>query len=386
VNLLFARLLGANGSGELYYTINNFSVITLLVSLSLEAGITYFLSKKEIDEKELVTLSFLWSIIAAIIATTLLFLFKNNFFSFSQYNTPLYSFLFIAGTLLTTFFSALFYGRQNFLYPHLIPAIVNFAILLSCGGLLLTREKDNNLLVKIFFIGFLVTGLILSILYHIKYSLQLLFQKISQASFKKLFYYSGLAFITNIIAFFAYRIDYWILKSFSSQITDAALGNYIQVTKLVQLFLFAPTIIATIAFPASASGADKEFNKNLKKSLGQLLLLNTLACGIIIAVGKWLFIFLYGNSFSLMYMCFVYSIPAILAITIVRVLSSYFAGTNRIRYNLAGCLVALSIITLLNFLLIPLMGINGSALADSAGYIAYMSLLLFFFSKERQTL
>jgi O-antigen/teichoic acid export membrane protein len=252
---------------------------------------------------------------------------------------------------------------------------------------LLLKEENKAILVTLFFAGFLVTGLALFILYHYKYPPQLLFKKISESSLRKLFRYSGLAFITNIIAFFAYRIDYWILKSFSPQtITNAALGNYIQVTKLVQLFLFAPTIIATIVFPTSASNTDKEFNRNLKKSLGQLLLLNTFACGIIIAAGKWLFVFLYGNSFSLMYMCFVYSIPAILAITIVRVLSSYFAGTDRIRYNLAGCLVALSIITLLNFLLIPLMGINGSALADSAGYISYMSLLLFFFSKEKKAL
>ena len=380
-------MLGADGAGELYYTINNFSVITLLVSLSLESGITYFLSKKEIDEKELVTLSLIWSVIAALIATVLLFLFKNNFVSVSQYNTSLYSFLFIAGTLLTTFFSALFYGRQNFLYPHLIPAIVNFIVLFSCGGLLLLKNQDRTILVTIFFSGFLIMGTALGIIYHFKYSLRFLFQKISKTSFKKLFRYSGLAFITNIVAFFAYRIDYWILKSFSPQvITDAALGNYIQVTKLVQLFLFAPTIIATIVFPVSASGGDKEFKKKLKKTVGQLISLNLIACVIVLLIGRWLFTFLYGNSFSLMYMCFVYSIPAILAITVVRILSSYFAGTDRIRYNLIGGSIAFIVVGILNFWLIPSMGINGSAVADSTGYFCCMLLLLFLFSKERKAL
>lgn len=387
INLLFARLLGADGSGKLYYTINNFSVIALLVSLSLESGITYFLAKKEINEKELATLSFTWSFIAAGLATIVLILFKNNFFSATAYNTSLYSFLFIAGTLLTSFFSALFYGRKNFLYPHLIPAIINVAVLFSCGGLLLAKKQDTGVYISIYFFSFFITGLVLCILYHTKHSLRFRFQKIAATGFHKLFRYSGLAFITNIIAFFAYRIDYWILKSFSPQIiTDAALGNYIQVTKLVQLFLFAPTIIATIVFPTAASGSGKEFNQNMKRTSVQLLVLNVLACGIILLTGRWLFGFLYGNSFSFMYMCFVYSIPAILSITVVRVLSSYFAGTDRIRYNLAGSLTALIIITLLNFWLIPLMGINGSALADSAGYLAYMSLLLFFFSKERPAL
>ena len=380
--------MGADGSGELYYTINNFSVITLLVSLSLESGITYFLSRKEVDEKELLTISFIWSLVAAILATVFLLLFQSNYFYSTQYNTPVFSFLFIAGILLTTFFSGLFYGRQNFLYPHLIPAIMNFSVLLFCGGLLLAKKQnDTNDLVIIYFAGYFATGVALSILYYFKYSLLFSLKTISKNTFIKLLRYSGLAFITNIIAFFAYRVDYWILKAFSPQIiTDVALGNYIQVTKLVQLFLFAPTIVATIVFPASASGNTPEFHKDFRKMIWRLLLLNILASGVILIIGKWLFTFLYGKSFSLMYMCFVYSIPAILAITIVRVLSSFFAGTNRIRYNLAGSLIAFIIITLLNFWLIPLMGINGSALADSAGYLAYMVLLLVFFSKERQVL
>jgi len=57
VNLIFANLLNAAGSGELYYSINNFSIITLLASLSLESGNTYFLSKKEIANEELTTLN-----------------------------------------------------------------------------------------------------------------------------------------------------------------------------------------------------------------------------------------------------------------------------------------------------------------------------------------
>ncbi len=54
INILISQLLGASGSGKLYYAINNFSIITLLVSFSLEAGMTYFLARKEIDDSELV--------------------------------------------------------------------------------------------------------------------------------------------------------------------------------------------------------------------------------------------------------------------------------------------------------------------------------------------
>src|ERR1022692_2393014 len=370
VNILFANLLSASGSGELYYTINNFSVITLLAGLSLESGNIYFLAKKEIDDTELATLSLLWALIAALLVTALLMFSRDNYFSATKYNTPAYSFLFISGSLLTTYYSGLFFAKQNFIFPQLFPAISNFFILLAGGWFFFIMKEKNHadLIITIYFASFIVNGLALGIVYHSKYSSGILFRLPTKYNIKKLLGYSIFAFITNIVAFLAYRIDYWILKAFSPGIiSDSALGNYIQVSKLVQLFLFVPTIVATIVFPTSASGINKDFHKQFRKMIQRAFLLNLIGCGLVLIAGKWMFTFLFGASFSLMYMCFVFSIPAILSITIVRILASYFAGTNRIKYNFTGSLIALIVIIFLNLLLIPLMGINGAALADSAG-------------------
>ncbi|HXB44087.1 MAG TPA: polysaccharide biosynthesis C-terminal domain-containing protein [Puia sp.] len=386
VNILFANLLSASGSGALYYTINNFSVITLLASLSLESGITYFLSKKEIDDKELATLSLLWSLTASILVTALLLFLRDNYFAATKYNTPAYSLLFISGSLLTTYYSGLFFARQNFILPQLIPAVSNFCIVFVGGWFFfITKEKsDADHIIAIYFAGFIASGLALCTIYHAKFFSGIALRVPTKNNIKKLLHYSIFALFTNIIAFLAYRIDYWILKAFSPAIiSDSALGNYIQVSKLVQLFLFVPTIVATIVFPTSAAGVNLDFHKQFRKMIQRAFLLNVIGCGFVLIAGKWMFTFLFGMSFSLMYMCFVFSIPAILAITVVRILASYFAGTNRIKYNLAGSLIALVVIIFLNLLLIPLMGINGAALADSAGYISYMVFLLILFSKKR---
>jgi O-antigen/teichoic acid export membrane protein len=342
---------------------------------------TYFLSRKEINEKELVTISLLWSLIAGGLAAALLIFSRNDYFSTTRYSTFGYSFLFITGMLLTTYFSGLFFARRQFTFPHLIPAIMNIIVGLFCGVLFISEKKtDTSTMVTVYFASFIVNGIVLSILYRSKYSTTFLLHLPEKSTVIKLLRYSSVAFIANIVSFLAYRVDYWILKGFSPRIITAdAMGNYIQVAKLVQLFLFAPTIVATVVFPTFASGNDLSLNKEFKKMIWRVLLSNIAACGAMLIAGRWLFTFLYGNSFSLMYMCFVFSVPAILAITVVRILASYFAGTNRIKYNLAGGLIALVVIVVFNFLLIPLMGINGAALADSAGYTACMLFLLLFF-------
>jgi len=328
----------------------------------------------------------MWSIVAGLLASVFLMILKDSYFSSTKYDTPTYSLLFISGSLLTTYFSSLFFAKKNFIFPQLIQAITNFFIVVFGVALYLMRtEKDHiTLLVTIYFVSYMVNGILLGIIYFSKYNLTFVPRWPAKSNIRKLLRYSIFAFVTNIVAFLAYRIDYWILKAFSPKIISAiALGNYIQVSKLVQLFLFAPTIIASIVFPVSASGVDINFHKQLRKMFSQALLLNTVGCVLLLFAGRWLFVFFYGKSFSLMYMCFIFSIPAILAITVVRIAASYFAGTNRMKYNLAGGLIALTVIAFLNYLLIPLMGINGSALADSAGYISYLTLLIFFLNRDR---
>ncbi|MGZ3852610.1 MAG: hypothetical protein ACXVBX_07460, partial [Flavisolibacter sp.] len=80
--------------------------------------------------------------------------------------------------------------------------------------------------------------------------------------------------------------------------------------------------------------------------------------------------------------CFIFSVPVILTMSLIRMLSSYFAGINKIKYNLVGSLTTLIVVTVLNFLLVPLMNINGSAIADSIGYMCYMLVLLYFYKRS----
>jgi len=350
---------------------------------------TYFSSKEEINKKELAAISLLWSITAAGLASLVLVFFLKNVLLPIPGNNPVYSFLFISGTLFITYFSGLFFAQRQFSYPHLIPAIVNILVTIFYAWLLIADRKDEvQLAIIIYFGGFMTSGILLGALYYQKYNVPFLLQFPTSHTIKKLLQYSAIALLANVVSFLAYRIDYWILKSLSPKfVSHGGLGNYIQVGKLVQLFLFAPTVVAAIAFPISAAAVDPNFKHTLKRTTWRVLFLNGFACFALVVMGKWLFTFLYGDSFSQMYECFLYSIPAILSISITRILASYFAGTNRIRYNLIGGLIALVSVATLNFLLIPKMGINGAALADSIGYMLLMIFLLTLFQlKDRNVI
>src|SRR6476469_7667119 len=60
LNILIARHFKSELTGSLYYLINVYSFITLIASVSLESGITYFASSKEISGVRLLNFSLVW--------------------------------------------------------------------------------------------------------------------------------------------------------------------------------------------------------------------------------------------------------------------------------------------------------------------------------------
>jgi len=285
--------------------------------------------------------------------------------------------------LLIGLLSGLFYAKKDFVLPLLIQALANLLIIIYSGWVLVSNKPvDGITLMWIYFSSYLLAGVVLAFLFFTKYSLRFFSLLSVKKVFNSIIAYSITAFIANLVAFLVYRVDYWILEYYMPvHISGSAMGNYIQVAKLVQLFLFAPTVLATVIFPLTAADDESANPAGIKKILLRLSIINTVLILILLIAGPWLFTFVYGNDFELMFKCFLYLIPGVLAISCVRVLASYFAGLNKVKYNLTGSLFALVLIVGLNFLLIPSMGINGAALADSAGYTAYLVFLFYQFQK-----
>jgi len=392
VNMLIARVMGAAGSGSFFFTINNLSVVVLLASLSLESGLSYHLSKKNITEEGAANLSVAWSFGFSLL-TAVAILFIPGILSWESENNFWFAFMFIAGNLLIGFYSGLFYAKKEFVLPLLIPAITNLPVIFYLTWLLFNPSVDDGSTgLWIYFGSYLLGGIVMMGKFNSKYQVGFISQISLRKVLKAIIKYSFTAFAANLIAFLVFRVDYWILEYYTRDssfllpqtITGNALGNYIQVAKLVQLFLFAPAVIATVIFPLTASGDEASTPADIRKILLRLTGINLLLILVAACAGYWLFPFFYGEGFNLMYLCFLYLIPGVLAITCVRVLASYFAGLNKVSYNIIGGILALSLIIALNFLLIPRMGINGAAIADSAGYAAYFFFLYHQFKKKNK--
>ena len=287
----------------------------------------------------------------------------------------------MTGSMLISFFSALFFARKNFSLPNIILLFVNVLVLLI---FFVTKEDANaflnrNNFLYIYIFSFLAQGVLLAFFFYTGYAKEQALVLPSQEEFKGLLRYSLLAMTGNVLTFLVFRSDYWFIDYFNRP--AAELGNYIQVSKLSQLFFAIPTFLASAVFPISAAG-EEGLDRNIKTLSRVLAVAMLVACAVLIATGAWLFPLIFGADFGQMYIPFVLLTPGIIAICLAYPLAAYFAGRNKIMVNIYSSLFAFLFIVAGNSIFIPLYGIKAAAAVSSAGYIVLFVYLLQQFRKE----
>jgi O-antigen/teichoic acid export membrane protein len=292
----------------------------------------------------------------------------------------MYPVAFVAGNMLIAFGNAIYYSKYNFTTPNILNLAMNVGLIVF---LVLSFEYSKVEMplafIPVYFYSFLVHGLLLFFTLFVISKEEKFLLSISPGSVKKVFRYSGYAFIANLLFLGITRIDYFFIRHFA---TAQDLGNYIQVSKIAQFFFLLPAMISTVMFPFVASGTQPDLKKSIQNFSGKLLLLYAGVCLILAASGNWLFPWVFGPTFNNMYVPFLLLIPGILAISGLYPYTAYFAGEDRIRVNIYGSILAFVFIVVADYLFIPQYGINGAALISSIGYFIYYCYVLMVFKKE----
>lgn len=383
INIFLSRYLGAGDTGLILYLSNNFSLIVIVAGLTMEASINYYSSKKSIDDNQLAWFSIVWSLLISVAAFIVMsFYFKKyENTAITRHDYLYYAICYIAGIQLTNCFTVLFYANRNFFLPNFLMVILNsilITIILKQGG---TENTDASLIVKIYFAFFVITGVVLAVAFLIS---KQSWKRVSLPAFiniRLLMRYALVKLAANVIFFLVYRVDYWFVKNYC---TAEELGNYIQVSKLGQMLLIIPTIIAGVILPNTAGGGTEpiEMKENIMRIGRIMTMLYFILFLLTLLTGKGVFPFVFGETFQLMYVPFLLLIPGIWALSNMTILNAYFAGINKVKINLQGAGLALLVILAGDFIFVPRYGIFAAAIVSTAGYAVNFIYLFFILRKE----
>lgn len=377
ISIINARYLGPSGLGIMSLVVVVLTLLSMFGNLGIGLSNIYFGGKKKYSWEELSTNS----LVSALILGTVLI---------------------VAGIIYFLYFSENLIPQTGAELLIIISFIVPFILLINyLQSILLGQYRikeynittilQNLMYLAFIFINFLVInggvkGVIISYAAAVLLtSLLLIFRvkTLRRLSFKLKIFIDSIKFgvkgyIGTVIQFFNYRIDMLILNML---LGAASVGYYTIAVSLVEALWYFPNAIGTLLLSRTPKLKTEDVNKSTPLVSRNAFFI-TLVLGVVLFVfGKFIILLLFGNKYLPSVEPLWYLIPGIVALSICKVLGNELAGRGKPIINTYISITSLVVNVPLNFLLIPVLGISGSALASTVSYTVSAILTLVYFSR-----
>jgi O-antigen/teichoic acid export membrane protein len=193
-------------------------------------------------------------------------------------------------------------------------------------------------------------------------------------SLRSLAGYGIRAYPASITSYFNYRIDTYIIQAVMLA-PEAPLGLYSMAVTMAELIFYVPDSVTMIFLPRIAGLSPEDADALLPRVSRLTVLLTTLAALAEIP-SAWVGIHLILPRFDDCLPAFCVLLPAVISLSMSKVMSSYIAGRGRPGPISVGSTIAVCLNIAANLVLIPILGIVGAALASLISYTASAVFLL----------
>jgi O-antigen/teichoic acid export membrane protein len=365
IGFVLAVVLGPAGKGDFYLITLLPVTIVVLIQFGLPTALGYYAARSQtlgINLKTLV-LTVALSVPALLIVGGFLALFGHSTLAFLDPTELILGLAVLPFALSTTLSTGVLLGRQA-VRPY---AVINIG------------QSLCSIFLFILFVGVMDLGLIGALwaflLVYCISAAGLLFGSIRVSavveaprpvSYRELFRY-GLPFYPgSLTQFFSLRVDIYLLAWLVPS-PSAPIGLYSMAVTMASLVFFLPNAVSTLFFPHVAGSARDDSDRQVAM-VARVTLLVTAAVAVALAPFATVLINLLLPAFVGSLPSLYVMLPAVVALSLTKVLSSYVAGLGLSGWTSVVNVGALVLNIVANLILIPLFGIVGAAAASLISY------------------
>ena len=371
VGLFIAAISGTETFGVISLMVVNAAVFSIVTGLGADSAIVWHGASQKLNSEKIFSFTFFSALFQVLLflifsllfyrVTSRLLLSQQPYFGFYFYEL-----IYFSGLILIDKYTSLFYASSRMeICNKLLSGVTLFCMI----GIILIRYKILDINLPPFSLLCLTTfiqAVSLVILFHSVNS-RLRIVRISTHDLRSLFHFSIVVFITNLVQFFAYRADYWLINYFRS---ESELGIFSQANRFAQMLWVLPNILAAMLIPLIAAPGGDFNEKGVIRLVRVINYSNILVIGIIILVALLTYDLFLPASFSAGLFPLLLMIPGYYFFCINILLAAFFSSRRLLWVNLIGSSLCFIVIILADLILIPPFGIQGAAIADSIAYSA----------------
>jgi O-antigen/teichoic acid export membrane protein len=383
-SVIIARVLGPEGNGMYQLIVLLPTTLMTLLNFGVGSASVYYIGQKKYDMKDIIKTNtasgFILSIAAIIIGVLVVYFASDKFFA-GVPQPYLFSILIIMPLLmLNDFYLVLFQGVQDFKSFNTLALVRQLAALLTLAMLLLLLKTGLVGTVFSFTLGVLAQFILTLYFLRKRLNITLFTGNVSKPYFMDSFSFGYKAHFSNVLSFINYRADMFLISMF---LTPAAVGLYGVAVTIAEKLWIVSQAISSVLYPVISSSKDNESKNKLTGAISRNVLFFSVVGGIAFYIASDLiFGMLFGEAYDKSSDILKMLLPGIILFSVDRILSNDLAGRGKPELNMYTSIFTVVSNIVLNFLLIPKIGIAGSAISTSVTYSLSTLIKMVLFKRE----
>lgn len=190
--------------------------------------------------------------------------------------------------------------------------------------------------------------------------------------------YSWKSFLSQVAMKLQYRLDFYMVNYLLA--SSAMVGLYSVASQYCELLLYIPESVRGIVL--TKVSADSEYgNRNTAAAARQVVVLMGLAGVCVMILGRPLIVMMFGSAFAGAIAPLRWLVPGVIMLGVCNMMYVDLAGRGKPEFTTASSAFGLVLTVIFDLLLIPVLKINGAAMASSLAYTGSAILAMHWFSR-----
>ena len=381
--IILARVLGPEGNGLYTLSILLPTVLSTFLNLGAAPANVYFIGRGTVDVRNALFANlWLWLILSALgIMVGAIIIWSRGDVFFPGVPRPLLwgGVAVFPLVLLQAFLISILQGKQDFRRFNTVSIIAPCVMLVLFLALVWGLSMGVPGALLAYGLGYLV-ALVLTIRavwVHCQSDIRGLSQRLYA---KQCIGYGWKAHLSNILAFVNYRADIFLINFF---LTPALTGIYVIAVQIAERLWLLSQAVSTVLLPRlSELYQDEKKRNHLTQVIARWVFLATFFAAVsIVLVAKPLIVLLFGSKYINATGALIWLLPGIALGSLSRILSNDIAARGKPELNMYVAFFVVSVNIIANIILIPMMGINGAALATTIAYLLNAVAKLYLYTR-----
>jgi O-antigen/teichoic acid export membrane protein len=182
----------------------------------------------------------------------------------------------------------------------------------------------------------------------------------------------------NLLQLANYRVDQYIVRAF---VSVGGVGIYAVGVSLTEAIFVLANAVALVLMPRFTSASDEDVAWMAPVAARNTVLVCAASAVALAIVAPVIIPLAYGDDFRDSVQALWWLLPGTVALTGSKVLTSYIFSRGRPLVNTIITIVSLVVTIATDFALVPVLGVNGAAIASSVGYIAHFAAALYAYQR-----